>query len=87
MPRVFIAGDACHTHSPKAGQGMNVSMADAFNLAWKLAAVVRGVSSTSLLDTYTAERHAKAVELIEFEGGHVVPHDLAVEQIMELVAS
>lgn len=66
-PRVFIAGDACHTHSPKAGQGMNVSMADAFNLGWKLAAVVRGQSPASLLDTYTAERHAKAVELIEFD--------------------
>ncbi|MFX6728694.1 FAD-dependent monooxygenase, partial [Acinetobacter baumannii] len=42
LPRVFIAGDACHTHSPKAGQGMNVSMQDAFNLGWKLAAVIRG---------------------------------------------
>ena len=42
LPRVFIAGDACHTHSPKAGQGMNVSMQDAFNLGWKLAAVLRG---------------------------------------------
>ncbi len=42
LPRVFIAGDACHTHSAKAGQGMNVSMADAWNLGWKLAAVLRG---------------------------------------------
>lgn len=67
VPRVFIAGDACHTHSPKAGQGMNVSMADAFNLGWKLAAVVRGQAGPALLDTYTAERHAKAVELIEFD--------------------
>ena len=41
LPRVFIAGDACHTHSPKAGQGMNVSMQDAFNLGWKLASVLR----------------------------------------------
>ena len=40
LPRVFIAGDACHTHSAKAGQGMNVSMQDAFNLGWKLAAVL-----------------------------------------------
>jgi phenol 2-monooxygenase len=40
-PRVFTAGDACHTHSPKAGQGMNVSMQDAFNLGWKLAHVFR----------------------------------------------
>ena len=42
LPRVFIAGDACHTHSPKAGQGMNFSMQDTFNLGWKLAAVLRG---------------------------------------------
>ena len=41
LPRVFIAGDACHTHSPKAGQGMNVSMQDTFNLGWKLAAVLQ----------------------------------------------
>ena len=46
---------------------MNVSMADAFNLGWKLAAVVRGEAGPALLDTYTAERHAKAVELIEFD--------------------
>ncbi|MEM6986347.1 MAG: FAD-dependent monooxygenase, partial [Pseudomonadota bacterium] len=66
-PRVFIAGDACHTHSPKAGQGMNVSMADAFNLGWKLAAVLRGQAHSKLLDTYTAERQAKARELIDFD--------------------
>ncbi|MFK7893888.1 MAG: FAD-dependent monooxygenase [Granulosicoccus sp.] len=66
-PRLFIAGDACHTHSPKAGQGMNVSMADAFNLGWKLAAVVTGRSRPALLSTYSEERRAKALELIEFD--------------------
>jgi phenol 2-monooxygenase len=66
-PRVFIAGDACHTHSPKAGQGMNVSIADAFNLGWKLAAVLRGASSPELLHTYSEERQAVAKELIEFD--------------------
>lgn len=66
-PRIFIAGDACHTHSPKAGQGMNVSMADAFNLSWKLAAVLKGRSPTALLQTYSAERQAKAQELIDFD--------------------
>jgi len=44
LPRVFIAGDACHTHSAKAGQGMNVSMADTWNLGWKLAGVLRGTA-------------------------------------------
>ena len=66
-PRVFIAGDACHTHSPKAGQGMNVSIADAFNLGWKLASVLRGKSSPELLHTYSAERQAVAKELIDFD--------------------
>jgi phenol 2-monooxygenase len=67
FPRVFIAGDACHTHSAKAGQGMNVSMQDTFNLGWKLAAVLRGTSSPALLHTYSAERQAIAKELIDFD--------------------
>ena len=66
-PRIFIAGDACHTHSPKAGQGMNVSMADTFNLGWKLAAVLRGQAAPDLLHTYSGERRAKAQELIDFD--------------------
>lgn len=66
-PHIFIAGDACHTHSPKAGQGMNVSMADTFNLGWKLAAVLRGQSPARLLDSYSEERRAKAKELIDFD--------------------
>jgi phenol 2-monooxygenase (NADPH) len=67
FPRVFIAGDACHTHSPKAGQGMNVSMQDTFNLGWKLALVVLGRASPLLLRTYTAERQYVAKELIDFD--------------------
>ncbi len=67
LPSVFIAGDACHTHSPKAGQGMNVSMQDAFNLGWKLAAVLRKRCPPSLLHTYSAERRAVARELIDFD--------------------
>jgi len=66
-PRVFITGDACHTHSPKAGQGMNVSMQDSFNLGWKLASVLRGQCSPQLLHTYSAERQAVAKELIDFD--------------------
>jgi phenol 2-monooxygenase len=67
LPRVFIAGDACHTHSPKAGQGMNVSMQDGFNLGWKLASVLEGRSRPQLLHTYSAERQAVAGELIDFD--------------------
>jgi phenol 2-monooxygenase (NADPH) len=67
LPSVFIAGDACHTHSPKAGQGMNVSMQDAFNLGWKLASVLRKRCAPRLLHTYSAERQAVARELIDFD--------------------
>ena len=67
LPRVFIAGDACHTHSPKAGQGMNVSMQDSFNLGWKLAAVLRGRCCPSLLHSYSDERQAVAKGLIDFD--------------------
>ncbi len=66
-PRVFIMGDACHTHSAKAGQGLNVSVQDAFNLGWKLAAVLRGRAPASLLSTYSAERRAIAQNLIDFD--------------------
>lgn len=66
-PCVFIAGDACHTHSPKAGQGMNVSMADAFNLGWKLSSVLLNRSHPKLLQTYSEERQEKAQELIDHD--------------------
>lgn len=66
-PRVFIAGDACHTHSAKAGQGMNVSMQDTLNLGWKLSAVLRGIADTKLLDTYSSERQPVAQRLIDFD--------------------
>lgn len=66
-PRVFITGDACHTHSAKAGQGMNVSMQDGFNLAWKLGHVLEGRSPESLLATYSAERQVVAQNLIDFD--------------------
>jgi phenol 2-monooxygenase len=64
---VFIAGDACHTHSPKAGQGMNVSMQDTFNLGWKLAAVLTGRAAPHLLSTYSDERKAIAKDLFDFD--------------------
>jgi phenol 2-monooxygenase (NADPH) len=67
LPRVFIAGDACHTHSAKAGQGMNVSMNDTWNLGWKLAAVLRGTAKPELLHTYSDERQKVAKQLIDFD--------------------
>ncbi len=66
-PRVFITGDACHTHSAKAGQGMNVSMQDGFNIGWKLGYVLDGRSPEALLGTYSAERQVIAKNLIDFD--------------------
>ena len=67
LPHVFIAGDACHTHSAKAGQGMNVSMNDTWNLGWKLASVLQGRAKPELLHTYSAERQKIAQQLIDFD--------------------
>jgi phenol 2-monooxygenase len=66
-PRVMLAGDACHTHSPKAGQGMNVSMGDTFNLGWKLVSVLTGRADPALLHSYSGERRAAAQGLVEFD--------------------
>jgi phenol 2-monooxygenase (NADPH) len=66
-PRVMLAGDACHTHSPKAGQGMNVSMGDTFNLGWKLISVLTGRAEPALLHSYSDERRAAAKGLVEFD--------------------
>jgi NADPH-dependent dioxygenase len=56
VDRVLVAGDAAHVHSPASGQGMNTGIQDAYNLAWKLAMVVRGTAGPGLLDSYGAER-------------------------------
>ena len=66
-PRVFLTGDACHTRSAKAGQGMNVSMQDGFNLGWKLGHVLTGLAPAELLRTYDAERRPVAQQLIDFD--------------------
>jgi phenol 2-monooxygenase len=65
--RVFLTGDACHTHSPKAGQGMNVSLQDGYNIGWKLGHVLSGLSPASLLETYVLERSQTARDLIDFD--------------------
>lgn len=62
--RCFLLGDAAHVHSPAGGQGMNTGIADAANLAWKLAAVLRQEADERLLDTYEAERRAFALQLV-----------------------
>jgi 2-polyprenyl-6-methoxyphenol hydroxylase-like FAD-dependent oxidoreductase len=62
--RAFLIGDAAHIHSPAGGQGMNTGIGDAINLAWKLAAVVKGRASDALLDSYEAERIGFARKLV-----------------------
>ena len=62
--RVFLAGDAAHVHSPAGGQGLNTSVQDAYNLGWKLGAVLRGEAPASLLDTYEEERLPNAAEML-----------------------
>ncbi|KAI1137625.1 FAD binding domain-containing protein [Hypoxylon sp. FL0543] len=65
--RIFLAGDAVHTHSPTLGQGMNVSMQDAFNLGWKLGSVITGINEPDILRTYNTERRHIATTLIELD--------------------
>ncbi|OCL06696.1 putative phenol monooxygenase [Glonium stellatum] len=68
-PRIFIVGDACHTHSPRQGQGMNVSIQDSHNLSWKLALSILGLNpdNTALLNSYESERHPNARDLVYFD--------------------
>ena len=63
--RVLLAGDAAHVHSPFGGQGLNLGLGDAVNLGWKLALVALGRAPQSLLDTYTAERHPVAAQVLD----------------------
>jgi 2-polyprenyl-6-methoxyphenol hydroxylase-like FAD-dependent oxidoreductase len=65
--RVFMGGDVCHTHSPKAGQGMNTAFHDALNLAWKLHHVESGFADRSILTTYEPERKSVAETLLDFD--------------------
>ncbi|CAK7221416.1 hypothetical protein SCUCBS95973_004491 [Sporothrix curviconia] len=68
--RAFLAGDASHTHSPKSAQGMNTSMHDGWNLAWKLNFAVRGLAKPVLLETYEQERRKIALDLVNFDYEH-----------------
>ncbi|MFV8753774.1 FAD-dependent monooxygenase [Nannocystaceae bacterium ST9] len=64
--RVFLAGDAAHIHTPAGGQGMNTGIQDAHNLAWKLALVLAGHAGETMLDSYHAERHPIAADVLRF---------------------
>lgn len=62
---IFIAGDAAHIHPPTGGQGMNTGIQDAYNLAWKMALVIKGIAHETLLDSYNAERREEGVKVVE----------------------
>ncbi|MGI5377758.1 FAD-dependent oxidoreductase [Streptomyces sp. CA-251387] len=67
--RVFLAGDAAHVHSPAGGQGLNTSVQDAYNLGWKLGAVLRDGADAALLGTYEEERRAIAADMLGLSTG------------------
>jgi 3-(3-hydroxy-phenyl)propionate hydroxylase len=85
--RVLLAGDAAHIHSPAGGQGIGLGIQDAVNLGWKLAQVVKGISSESLLDTYRAERHPAAARALEYSKAMsaLQRHDVRIAAVRDLM--
>jgi hypothetical protein len=90
--QVLLAGDAAHVHSPAGAQGMNTGIQDAYNLAWKLALVERGIAEPSLMDSYDAERHPIGVRLLKTTdrmfaviGGHSLPARMARGRLAPLM--
>ncbi|WP_274648854.1 FAD-dependent monooxygenase [Paenibacillus humicola] len=87
--RVFLAGDASHIHSPAGGQGMNTGIQDAFNLAWKLALVVKGHAEPSLLETYPVERIPVAESVLKMTDTMmkiVTEHHAVVQKLRNHIA-
>ncbi|KDQ51273.1 hypothetical protein JAAARDRAFT_185320 [Jaapia argillacea MUCL 33604] len=65
--KVFFVGDACHTHSPRAGLGLNTALLESHNLCWKIAMVLKGIAKPNILSTYAFERHAVAKQLVTMD--------------------
>jgi 3-(3-hydroxy-phenyl)propionate hydroxylase len=85
--RLLLAGDAAHIHSPAGGQGIGLGIQDAVNLGWKLAQVVKGISSDSLLDTYHAERHPADARALEYSKAvsALQRHDARIAAVRDLM--
>jgi 3-(3-hydroxy-phenyl)propionate hydroxylase len=86
--RVLLAGDAAHLQPPFFGQGMNSGLRDATNLAWKLAAVTRGVAGEQLVATYDVERRPHATEMVRFAtriGAMYRPRNIVTERVRDVV--
>jgi 2-polyprenyl-6-methoxyphenol hydroxylase-like FAD-dependent oxidoreductase len=86
--RVLLAGDSAHVHYPAGGQGLSLSMQDAVNLGWKLAQVVNGTSSQSLLDTYQDERHPVAARALQhtMAQGALQRQDERIKAVVDVVS-
>ncbi len=85
---VVLAGDAAHLQPPFFGQGMNSGLRDATNLAWKLAAIVRGQAEPDVLATYDSERRPHATAMVRFAtrmGAMYRPHNAVTERFRDLV--
>ncbi len=85
--QILLAGDAAHVNSPAGGQGMNVSMQDAFNLAWKMALVIKAEAPTSLVDSYAVERLPIAKQMHEgtqFLHSIIMAHGKGIEERIAL---
>ncbi|WP_030992880.1 rifampin monooxygenase [Streptomyces sp. NRRL S-1813] len=88
IDRVLLAGDAAHIHPPTGGQGLNLGIQDAFNLGWKLAATVNGWAPEGLLDSYHAERHPVAADVLDNTRAQMVlmSTDAGARSVRRLVA-
>ncbi|WP_326619187.1 rifampin monooxygenase [Streptomyces decoyicus] len=88
VDRVLLAGDAAHIHPPTGGQGLNLGIQDAFNLGWKLAATVNGWAPEGLLDSYHAERHPVAADVLDNTRAQMVlmSTDAGARSVRRLVA-
>lgn len=82
--RIILAGDAAHIHPPAGAIGVNVALDDAFNLGWKLAAVVRGTAPVSLLDSYHAERHTAGAHVLANTQAQVLLADDRIAPLIDL---